>query len=157
MALEADATCPAILGARIGPVITGQVCLHGAMAGMRMAAPLMALQQGHGKTGAGMLVALFALTQVFLSLPAGRFADRHGFKRPLRLCVIAVCSGLLGAVICPVYPVLCITALLCGGAVGPATIAMQRNVGGVAQSPAELGRAFSPRSALRRERSSRLR
>lgn len=110
---------------------------------MRMAAPLLALQQGQGKAGAGLLVALFALTQVFLSLPAGRFADRHGFKRPLRWCVIAASSGVLAAVIWPVYPVLCLTALLCGGAVGSATIAMQRHVGRVAQSQAELGRAFS--------------
>lgn len=134
---------PGSLGARIGPVIVGQVCLHGAMAGMRMATPLLALQQGHGKAGAGMLVALFALTQVFLSLPAGRFADRHGLKRPLRWCVIAATSGLCAAVIWPIYPVLCATALLCGGAVGSATIATQRHVGRVAQSQAELERAYS--------------
>jgi len=134
---------PGSLGARIGPVIAGQVCLHGAMAGMRMATPLLALQLGHGKAGAGILVALFALTQVFLSLPAGRFADRHGLKRPLRWCVIAATSGLCAAVIWPIYPVLCVTALLCGGAVGSATIAMQRHVGRVAQSQAELGRAYS--------------
>ncbi|HYF17833.1 MAG TPA: MFS transporter [Ramlibacter sp.] len=133
----------ASLGARIGPLIAGQVFLHGSMAGMRMAAPLLALQQGYGNAGAGVLVALFSLIQVFVSLPAGRFADRHGFKRPMRWCVVMACSGLLAAVAWPIFPVLCVTALCCGGAVGCAAIAMQRHVGRVAQTPGELGRAFS--------------
>lgn len=128
---------------RIAPAVVGQVCLHASMAGARMAAPLLALQQGFGKAGVGMLVALFALTQVFLSLPAGRYADRHGVKRPLRWCVAAASCGLCAAALLPVYPVLCVTALLCGGAVGAATIALQRHVGRIAVTPAELRQAFS--------------
>ena len=42
-----------------------------AMAGMRMAAPLLALREGYSEAAVGVLLALFALTQVFLALPAG--------------------------------------------------------------------------------------
>ena len=56
------------------------------MAGTRLAAPLLALRQGYSEAAVGVLLALFALTQVFLALPAGRYADRHGLKRPMALC-----------------------------------------------------------------------
>ena len=113
------------------------------MTGARMAAPLFALSHGYGNAAAGVLVALFALTQIFLSLPAGRFADRHGFKKPMRLAMVATALGVGLAAVWPVYPVLCLTALLCGGAVGAATIAMQRHVGRMAAGLAQLREAFS--------------
>ena len=75
-------------------LITGHVCLHACMAGMRMAAPLMALREGRSALAVGFLLSLFALTQVFLALPAGRYADRHGLKRPVGLCVLAASTGL---------------------------------------------------------------
>ncbi|WP_137894418.1 MFS transporter [Ramlibacter sp. 2FC] len=131
------------LGAEIAPAVLGQVCLHAAMAGARMSAPLLALSQGYGKGATGLLVALFAATQIFLSLPAGRYADRHGLKRPLMICVVAASIGVGLAAVWPVYPVLCVTALLCGGSVGAATIALQRHVGRAAESAAELKKAFS--------------
>ena len=66
-------------------LIAAQICVHGSMAGMRLAAPLLALREGYSVAAVGFLVALFALTQVFLALPAGRYADRHGLKRPVGL------------------------------------------------------------------------
>jgi len=65
------------LNPALARLIAGHVCIHACMAGMRMAAPLLALQQGFSAAAVGVLLALFALTQVFLALPAGRFADRH--------------------------------------------------------------------------------
>ncbi|HET6829415.1 MAG TPA: MFS transporter, partial [Ramlibacter sp.] len=59
-------------------LITGHLFLHACMAGMRMAAPLMALRQGHGEAVVGVMMALFALPQVVLALPVGRYADRAG-------------------------------------------------------------------------------
>jgi hypothetical protein len=59
------------LNAPLARLIAGQICLHACMAGMRMAAPLLALQQGYSAAAVGVLLALFALTQVFLAL-AGR-------------------------------------------------------------------------------------
>ena len=64
-------------------LIAGHVCLHASMAGMRMAAPLLALREGYGPIAVGVLLALFAITQVFLALPAGRYADRKGLKKPM--------------------------------------------------------------------------
>lgn len=131
------------LGSQVAPVIVGQIFLHAAMSGSRMAAPLLALNQGHGKLVAGALVALFALSQIFLSLPAGRFADRHGLRRPLTWCAIGSGIGIGLAAVWPHAHTLVVTALLCGGSVGAAIIAMQRHVGRAAQSPIELKRAYS--------------
>ncbi|WP_062404125.1 MFS transporter [Limnohabitans sp. 63ED37-2] len=124
-------------------LIAGQICLHACMAGMRMATPLLALKQGYSAMAVGALLALFALTQVFLALPAGRFADRHGLKKPLRISVLVACVGASLSVIWPVFPVMCLSALATGGATGMAVIALQRHVGRMAHNPAELRVAFS--------------
>ena len=113
------------------------------MAGTRMAAPLLALRQGYSEAAVGVLLALYALTQVFLALPAGRFADRHGLKRPMGLAVIVATLGAGMAVAFPVFPVLCASALLTGGATGAASIALQRHVGRAAESPTQLKQVFS--------------
>ena len=68
----------------LAKLIAGQVCLHACMTGMRMAAPLMALRSGQSEAAVGVLLALFALTQVFLALPAGRYADAHGLTGELQ-------------------------------------------------------------------------
>ena len=105
-------------------IILAQICLHACMAGTRMAAPLLALREGYSPAAVGVLLALFALTQVFLSLPSGRYADRHGLKRPVGLSVIASVIGAGAAVAFPVFPVLCLAALLTGGATGSSVIAL---------------------------------
>lgn len=124
-------------------LILAQVCLHACMAGTRMAAPLLALREGYSPAAVGVLLALFALTQVFLALPAGRFADRHGLKRPIGYSVIAAVLGAGLAAAFPVYPVLCVAALLTGGATGAAVISLQRHVGRAAVGALQLRRVFS--------------
>jgi len=132
-----------VKGSELLRVIGAQVCLHATMAGMRLATPLLALQQGYSAAAVGVLISLFALTQVFLALPAGRFADRHGFKRPLWLSVVAAVVGAGLVVIFPVFPVMCLAALLTGGATGATVIALQRHVGRSATNPTQLKRVFS--------------
>jgi MFS family permease len=132
-----------VKGSELLRVIGAQVCLHATMAGMRLATPLLALQQGYSAAAVGVLISLFALTQVFLALPAGRFADRHGFKRPLWLSVIAAVVGAGLVAIFPVFPVMCLAALLTGGATGATVIALQRHVGRSAHDPTQLKRVFS--------------
>lgn len=110
---------------------------------MRMAAPLMALREGQSPLAVGVLLSLFALTQVFLALPAGRYADRNGFKRPVAFCVMAACAGAGLAVAWPIFPILCLSALMTGGATGVAAITLQRHVGRSAQNNIELKRMFS--------------
>ena len=124
-------------------LILAQVCLHAAMTGTRLAAPLLALREGYSPAAVGVLLALFALTQVFLALPAGRFADRHGLRRPLGIAVSAATAGAALAGAWPVFPVLCLAALLTGGATGIAVIALQRHVGRAATNPTELKQVFS--------------
>ncbi|MBS0608941.1 MAG: MFS transporter [Proteobacteria bacterium] len=124
-------------------LILGQICIHACMTGMRMAAPLLALRQGYSAAAVGVLLALFALTQVFLALPAGRYADRHGLKRPVRRAVVVAVLGAGGAFAWPVFPMLCVAALLTGGATGAATIALQRHVGRAAHDATQLKQVFS--------------
>jgi MFS family permease len=113
------------------------------MAGTRMAAPLLALRQGYSPLAVGVLLALFSLTSVFLALPAGRFADRHGLRRPVGWAVITSMLGVGLAAAFPTFPMLCISALMTGGATGAASIALQRHVGRAADGATELKRLFS--------------
>ncbi|MGJ7494256.1 MFS transporter [Variovorax sp. RT4R15] len=124
-------------------LILAQVCLHAAMTGTRLAAPLLALQQGYSAAAVGVMLSLFALTQVFLALPTGRFADRHGLRLPLSIAVGAATSGAALAAAFPVFPVLCLAALLTGGATGIAVITLQRHVGRAAANPTQLKQVFS--------------
>ena len=124
-------------------LIAAQICLHACMTGMRLAAPLLALRAGYGPVAVGVLLALFALMQVFLALPAGRYADRHGLKQPIGFSVVAAVLGAGAAAAFPVFPVLCFAALLTGGAAGAAIIALQRHVGRAASGALQLRQVFS--------------
>ena len=124
-------------------LIAGQIFLHACMAGMRMATPLLALKQGYSAMAVGALLSLFALTSVFLAIPAGRYTDTHGLKKPLRISIAVACLGSMVSAIWPVYPVLCISALASGGATGMTVIALQRHVGRSAKDGLALKTAFS--------------
>ena len=113
-------------------LILGQISLHACMAGVRMAAPLQALRQGHSEAAVGVLLALFALAPIALALPAGRMADRFGYHRPLR---IAVALSLLGGVLAAVsghFAVACAAALLTGAGANVGLITIQRRAGQMA-------------------------
>lgn len=120
-----------------------QVCVHSAMTGTRLAAPLLALQQGYSAAAVGVLLALYALSPVFLALPAGRLADRRGLHLPMHLAVAVAVLGAGLAAAWPVFPMLCLSAMLTGAASGTTQIAMQRHVGRSADSTDELKRLFS--------------
>jgi len=124
-------------------LIAAQICLHACMTGFRMAAPLMALREGYSPAAVGMLLALFALAPVFMALPAGRYADRRGLKKPVAMAVGVASAGAAVSVAFPVFGVLCLTALACGAATGLAMIALQRHVGRLANGPTELKQVFS--------------
>ena len=113
------------------------------MTGMRLATPLLALQQGYSAMAVGVLLALFSLTQVFMATPAGRFTDRHGLKKPVRLSVVMACLGAGLAIVWPIFPVLCFGALTTGGATGITVIALQRHVGRMASDANQLKETFS--------------
>jgi MFS family permease len=113
------------------------------MAGTRMAAPLWALSQGYGTAAIGALAALFAVTQIFVAIPAGRFVERRGLRTTIGFGVIAATGGIAFVSVWPSYAALCIAALLSGGAVGASVIAVQHHVGRMAATSEELKRALS--------------
>lgn len=127
----------------LAQLISAHICLHGSMAGMRLAAPLFALREGQSAIAVGVLLALFSLAQVFLAIPMGRYADRHGLKRPIGLAVIWACAGAGAALVVPHFTTLCLAALCLGGSSGIASIALQRHVGRAARDATQLKQAFS--------------
>ena len=72
---EAGSTQASMRGGCLPRLIAGHIFLHSSMVAMRMATPLLALRMGHSALHVGLLLAFFSLSQVFLSLPAGRFAE----------------------------------------------------------------------------------
>ena len=130
-------------GRELARLILGQVFLHACMAGMRMASPLLALREGYSAAAVGVLLSLFALANVFLALPAGRYVARHGLRRPVGLAVVVASAGAALAAIWPVFPMLCLSAIMTGAATGAVVIALQRHVGRIVEGPTQLRQAFS--------------
>lgn len=148
-------------------LILGQVFLHACMTGVRVAAPLLMLQQGHPEWAVGLLLGLFAAAPVTTALRSGRMADRHGYHRPMRLAVtLAVAGALLAAAavwLTPSAPgsgwpaldglsaaprgasfaVLSVAAMLCGVGANMGLITIQRSAGRLASSGTEVTRVFS--------------
>jgi len=124
--------------AAIGRLIAAHIGLHAALAGMRMATPLLALSQGYSTGVAGCLVALFAIAQILLAIPAGRLVDRHGVKRLLTCCAVVSSSGIALSVVAPNLPLLGVSALCCGAAVGVSLVTLQRHIGLTARSDDDL-------------------
>lgn len=108
-----------------------------------MAIPLLALSLGHGAAAVGVLVALFGIGQVAVSLPAGRLTDRYGMKAPVSGALVGGVLGALLAAAWPVYPVLCLVALVEGAAIAVAVIALQRHAGRLAHGADDLRRVFA--------------
>ena len=129
-------------------LIGGQVALHSCMAGVRLAAPLAALRDGHAAWAVGVLLGLFAAAPIVLALSAGRLADRHGYHVPIRVAVALAVSGGVCAVVSTIVPagqfvVLCLAAVLAGAGANFGLIAIQRSAGRMAHDPIELKRVFS--------------
>ena len=123
--------------------VSAQVCLHSCMTGLRMAAPLMLLRAGESAAAIGVLLALFALSQVFLALPAGQMVERHGVKLCFTLASVVASAGALLAALWPHTLVLGLAALCSGAACGLVIIALQRHVGRMTEDVDQLRSAFS--------------
>lgn len=128
-------TVVALVGCQIG--------LHGSLNGVRLAAPLQALGEGHTAAGIGLLMALFALLPVLLSMPAGRYADRHGYHRPVHIALGLCAAGTLLGALSAHFVALCAAAALVGAGSAIGMIALQRTAGRLAGDAAERLRLFS--------------
>jgi MFS family permease len=129
-------------------LIVGQICLHSCMAGVRLAAPLQALRQGHSAWEVGVLLGLFAVAPILLALPAGRLADRHGYHHPLRVAVALTVGGGLLALLSTWlvqldFLLLCAAATLTGAGSNVGLITIQRTAGRTARDASDLRRVFS--------------
>ena len=145
----AEAATQAAPARQLLPLIAGQLCVHGSMAGVRMAGPLAVLQDGGSPFAAGLLLALFAAAPIVLALRAGRMVDRHGLGKPLRLAVAMTAGGAAIAALAMLlqggwrYAALCLAAVLSGGGANVGLIAVQRTVGRLARDGTDLKRVFS--------------
>lgn len=149
-------------------LILAQVFLHSCMTGVRVAAPLLMLRQGHAEWAVGLLLGLFAAAPVVTSLHAGRMADRHGYHRPMRLAVaLTAGGGLLAAAAIwlttsapssgwaaldslrsgsrsGAFAMLCGSAMLCGVGANAGLIVIQRSAGRLADGGGiQVTRVFS--------------
>lgn len=129
-------------------LIVGQICLHSCMAGVRMAAPLQALREGHAPWVVGVLMGLFAAAPIVLALQAGRLADRRGYHHPMRIAVALVVAGAAVALAVTWWPqwtfaAMCVAAMLVGAGANVGLIAIQRTAGRTATDPTALKRVFS--------------
>ena len=129
-------------------LVVGQICLHSCMAGVRMAAPLEALGQGHSAWAVGLLMGLFAAAPIALALQAGRLADRFGYHRPMRVAVGLTTAGGLLALLstwfgAAEFAALCVAAMLTGAGANFGLIAIQRTAGRTARDATELKKVFS--------------
>ncbi len=129
-------------------LIGGQIALHSCMAGIRLAAPLAALREGHAAWSVGVLLGLFAAAPIALALSAGRLADKHGYHRPMRVAVaLTVAGGLCAALSTALgsagFIALCGAAVLSGAGANFGLIAIQRAAGRMATDATMLKRIFS--------------
>jgi predicted MFS family arabinose efflux permease len=124
-------------------LILGQVSLHSCMTGVRVAAPLQLLAQGHSASAVGLVLALFGISPVLQALWVGRLADRHGYHRPLMLAVALAVLGASAAALSSHWLALCVAALLCGSAANMGLITIQRSAGQMAATAPERVRIFS--------------
>ncbi len=133
----------------LAALVIGQIGLHSCMAGIRMAAPLQALRQGHAEWAVGVLLGLFAAAPVVLALQAGRLADRHGYHRPMHIAVALTVAGGVVAVLSTwlnglgAFVVMCGAACLVGAGANIGLIAILRSASRTARDATDLKRVFS--------------
>ena len=136
--------------ARLLPLlIVGQIALHAAMAGQRMATPLQALKSGHSAWSVGVLLALFAALPALIALPAGRMADRHGYHRPQQLAVVLTLVGVSCALVAcwlsgwAQFTLQCVGAAASGAGTNVGVIVVLRTAGQLGGDSTERLRIFS--------------
>ena len=124
-------------------LITGLIALHACMAATRVVASLWVLRQGHDERMVGLIISLFAVAPILLSMWAGRLADRHGLQRPVRLATVMGVLGTSASALQPTLFTVGLAALLTGGALSLAAVAIQREAGQLAHQGHDLKRIFS--------------
>jgi MFS family permease len=105
------------------------VLMHVSFGGSRILLSLYALELGGTPLLIGAVVALYALTPMFVSVPAGRMADRVGHRIPMLYGGIACVIGLSAPFVWPGLPALFVSAAIVGAGFSFFNIAAQAFVG----------------------------
>jgi MFS family permease len=116
--------------------------VHVGFASSRLAVPLFAVEHGASPFVVGTIMALYAAFPAFLAIPAGRYADRLGFRIPLLVGTAGVAIALLLPFVWPALPTLYVTATLIGIAFMALQLATQTLAGAIAK-PQDRARNFS--------------
>ncbi len=130
-------------------LMVGQIAMHAAMAGQRMAAPLQALQSGQSAWTVGVLLALFAALPVLTAMPAGRMVDRLGYHQPqglaIALSVVGVGCALAACWLSGPWQfgLQCVGAACSGTGTNIGVIVVSRAAGQLANDSTERLRVFS--------------
>ncbi len=101
-------------GRNLSALIGLGICNHVVLSGSRVTVSLDALSRGASALTVGVLMALYALLPMLFAVAAGRFADRVGVHRPMRLGCIGLVAGALLPVLVPQLPALFVSAALVG-------------------------------------------
>lgn len=140
---------PGEFGRLVLALVVGQLGLHSAMAGVRLAASLQVLREGHGAWTVGLLLALFAAAPVLTAWKAGRLADRHGYHPIVRGAVALSMVGGLAALASTFVQgparlaLLSVAAMFTGTAANVGVLTIQRTAGLAARGTTERMRVFS--------------
>ncbi|MBI5717628.1 MAG: MFS transporter [Burkholderiales bacterium] len=140
---------PEGFGRLVLALVIGQLGLHATMAGVRMAASLQVLREGHDAWAVGLLLALFAAAPVLTAWQAGRLADRHGYH-PLVHGAVALSMAGGAAALASTFVhgalhlgLLSLAAMLTGTAANVGMLSIQRTAGLAARNATERMRVFS--------------
>lgn len=115
---------------------------HIGFAGSRLAVPLLAIDRGASAFLVGSIVALYALFPTVLALPAGKLADRMGFRMPLIFGTASILGALLVPFVWPTLVALYVSASVLGLGFMALQLATQTLAGAIA-GPGERTRNFS--------------
>ena len=105
------------------------VLMHVSFGGSRILLSLYALSLGGTPILIGTVVALYAFTPMFVSVPAGRMTDRVGHRLPMLYGGIALVIGLIIPFLWPGLPALFFSAAIVGAGFSIFNIAAQAFVG----------------------------
>jgi len=110
-------------------LVLASLVAHVALVGARITTSLYALSLHASTFTIGILIALFALFPMIFAVPIGRWVDRVGMQRPIRIGTIVMATGCVIPSLVDGLPVLYFSVLLIGSGFLAVHIPVQHAVG----------------------------
>jgi MFS family permease len=114
------------------PLILINMTGHMALSGGRLTGSLYVLKSGHPEALVGLFMALFSVIPVMTALAIGRWVDRAGAVKVLRVGMVLVLMGAWLPVVHLSMPTLLVTAMTIGFGFNVMSVAAQHTVGNLA-------------------------